>query len=283
MEFSIGVLLGVSTMLLWGISDSLFRTPVKAVGAYQTLFYFRIAMVSCFALFALFVPMPQITVWQVGALALLSVVVIASKYAVLKAVNLGDISVVMPIVNSWGAPGVILATFLLGETVPLIAIPIIAVVLLGVVLLSIQKWDGKKLSKEAPLALFGMVSTALYFTGIAYFAIDLGAIYPTFIIEAIMLVFLVTIHTTTKNRLRIVPKQFGIICASAILLALGTVTYASSARYGVAFIAIPLAAASPLVVVVVARLFFNEKLRPHQVAGVAIGVLGIISLALIRY
>lgn len=280
MESSIGVLLGLGTMLLWGISDSLFRNPVKAVGAYQTLFYFRIALVCCFIFFALFVPMPQITAWQLGALMLLSMVFIASKYAVLKAVNIGDISVVMPIVNSWGAPGAILAAFLLGEAISPAAIPIIAIISVGVALVSIRKLNNLKMSKEAPLAFFGMFATALSFTGIAYFAIGMGPIYPTFILEVFMLIFLLVAHTTTKHKLRIVPRHFAVICASALLFALGIVAYASSASYGVAFVTIPLAAASPFIVLVIARIFYRERLLRHQLAGVALILFGIIALAL---
>ncbi len=281
MEFSIGLLLGVSTMLLWGLSDALFRNPVKAVGAYQTLFYFRIALVPCFILFALFVPMPQVTIWQLGILLLLSIVFIASKYATLKAVNLGDISVVMPIVNSWGAPSVILSALLLNETIPQVAIPLIALILLGVALVSIQKLDKLRMSKEAPLAILGMIAAALSFTGIVYFAKELGPVYPALILEAFMLVWLVGLHTTTKHKLHIVPKHFAVICASSLLFAVGTVTYASSASFGVAFIAIPLAAASPLVVLIIARIFFKERLLWHQLAGAALALVGIIALALV--
>lgn len=281
MEFSIGVLLGLSTMLLWGVSDSLFRNPVKSVGAYQTLFYFRIALVPCFLLFALFVPMPQITAWQLGALLLLSAVFFASKYAVLKSVNMGDISVVMPIVNSWGAPGAILAAFLLGETIPPVAIPVIVIIAVGVLLVSIQKLSNLKISKEAPLAFFGMIATALSFTGIAYLAVDMGPVYPALIVEAFMLFGLLGAHATTKHKLHIVPRHFAVICLSAVLFALGTVAYASSSLYGVAFITIPLAAASPLVVVVLARMFYNERLLNHQLVGVALSLLGIIALALV--
>jgi drug/metabolite transporter (DMT)-like permease len=225
--------------------------------------------------------MPQITIWQLGILLLLSIVFIASKYATLKAVNLGDISVVMPIVNSWGAPSVILSALLLNETIPQVAIPLIALILFGVALVSIQRLDKLRMSKEAPLAILGMAAAALSFTGIVYFAKELGPVYPALILEAFMLVWLVGLHTTTKHKLHIVPKHFAAICASSLLFAVGTVTYASSASFGVAFIAIPLAAASPLVVLVIARIFFKERLLWHQLAGAALALIGIIALALV--
>lgn len=281
MAIETGVLLGIGTMLLWGISDTIIRIPTKAVGAYQALFYNRILQFAYFLLFALLVPIPQIGLWQVGALMAISVVFLAAKYAILKAISLGDVSVAFPIGNSWGAFGTVLAVVLLNETIPQIAIPIIAAIFIGVVLVSMSKLSGLRISKEAPFALVAMVGWAVAYTGIAYFARDMGRIYPLLITEGFMLLWLLIGHFGTENKLRVVPKYFGIMCLTAFLFALGFVLFATAPAYGVASITIPLATASPAVVVLLARVLYKEKLEPHQLVGVAIIILGIVGLALV--
>ena len=280
MTLEIGVLLGIGTMLLWGVSDAIIRIPTKAVGAYQTLFYNRILQFAYFLLFALFVPVPQIEMWQVGALMAISVVFLIAKYAILRAINLGEVSIAFPIGNSWGALGTVLAIVLLNESIPQAAVPIIAAIFVGVVLVSISKLSGLKISKEAPFALVAMAGWAIAYTGIDYFAKGMGQIYPLLITEGFMLLWLMGMHAGTEHKLKLVPKYFGIMCLTAFLFALGFVLFATAPAYGVASVAIPLATASPAVVVVLARVLYKEELEPHQLIGVAIIILGIVGLAL---
>lgn len=281
MELWMGVLLGAGTMLLWGVSDTLVRIPVKAVGAHQSLFYNRILMFAYLLVFSLFLPAPQMAAWQIGALMLLSIVFIGAKYAVLKAINIGNISTALPIANSWGAPGAILAAIVLGETLPLPAIPLIVAVLAGVFLASMKEIHSLKVSVEAPFAFAAMLGCTISYTGIAYFALGLGPVYPNLILEGFMLLWLLIAHITTEHKLRVVPRYFGITCVSALLFVLGVVLFSTSPAYGVAAVAIPLATASPAVVAVLARIFYKERLLLHQLVGIGLMILGIVALAIV--
>jgi drug/metabolite transporter (DMT)-like permease len=299
-----GILLGLSAALLWGISDFVARAATQRLGSYRTLFFmqsFGILGVGIY-LFSTgtLVHLLRTTSWQPWAWALLVALLnILSSLALYRAFEIGILAIVSPIAASSAALTVFLA-FLSGETVSQARAIGISAAIVGVVLaathLGFQQKRSSMLVKEEDVlhrelappknrttrgvgwALLAALGYGLTFWLLGFFvAPQLGGVTPVWLIRlltpCVLSLCAFPMHQSLRpprGRIWWLLLTIGVLDTSAFLCtSIGLTTDQVS-------VVSVLASLFSAITVLLAWIFLREKLQWNQWLGILIIFLGIL-------
>lgn len=189
------------------------------------------------------------------------------------------------IASSFPFVTIIASLVILGERVSQKQVLAIAIILIGL-LLSIIKFEmftKRKVVVHPPilLAFLAMIVWGLYFTFIKIFVEKVGWFWPNYIaFFAFPLIFLYTklrkvkIEKLTKNN-ALVP-----LFLSTILVRIAEFSYNAGISRGLVSIVAPIAGANPTLFVLLAFLFFKDKITKQQIVGIITTLVGIVLLSI---
>jgi uncharacterized membrane protein len=279
---------GIISMFFWGVVDFLSAKVIRKIGSLLTFFWAQIVGLSVIIVyFALG--------FQKLNLALLSssvlIVIIAAFFFTLgtlffyKGLNIGQASIVCPLMGSWSMITVVLSVIFLHEALMIYQIAAIILIILGIVLVSVNIKDALKnrLSFFAGVSegIISMLGYGLATFLLAFSIKTLGWFFPAAFSRLFMVIFLFIYALITRQSLR-ARFQFSIwkmVLAIGSLDVLAVFAYSIGVSSGYAALIAPIAAASPLVTIILARIFFKEKLAINQLLGVIMAIAGIILIA----
>ncbi len=200
---------------------------------------------------------------------------------VFKAMREGDISIVAPIIDSYGLPAFILGILFLGETSSPVKLTAAGIIVAGIAFLStdMTKLKHIKLEKGVFLAAVASVGIGIYLLWVSVLARTSGWFYTALIIRIAIAgsAFLLLIANNEWNTLRRIVIPWKWIIPGALLDLVGfslfnyAVTIAESGKVSV------ITSAQTLIIVALSVIFLKEKMTRYQVAG-AIGVVSGIML-----
>jgi len=135
-----GILLGLTAAMSWGVADLFARQATRLLGSYRTLLFIQFISLVCLSVYLIEVgtlqQLAQHTNWQPWAWAFLAVLLnIVSALALYHAFEVGTLAIVSPIAASYSAITALLAV-ISGETVSTLHGIGMGITLLGVVLAS---------------------------------------------------------------------------------------------------------------------------------------------------
>ena len=283
-----GIGLGLGAALAWGLSDVLATVASRRTGAFRVVLGFHLVAV---ALLAVLVAATGEGVSGVsgGDLAWLAVVGVLGGVAYLtfyRALAIGPISIVSPIVAAYAAVTVVLAVVIGGERPGPGEIAAVVVVVGGVLLASSDLTQIRGLERVAivgiVLALVTAVIIGAFVYGVAYFSEEQGWLVPIFVARSFSTLFLVAV-SLRGGRWRFPDRAPGLL---ALIAAIGGIDTAAYALFNVgvrhADTSVVATAAAPYAVVpiVAGVLAFGERPRPTQWAGIALVLAGLVLLGL---
>lgn len=283
-----GIGLGLGAALAWGLSDVLATVASRRTGAFRVVLGFHLVAV---ALLAVLVAATGEGVSGVsgGDLAWLAVVGVLGGVAYLtfyRALAIGPISIVSPIVAAYAAVTVVLAVVIGGERPGPGEIAAVVVVVGGVLLASSDLTQIRGLERVAivgiVLALVTAVIIGAFVYGVAYFSEEQGWLVPIFVARSFSTLFLVAV-SLRGGRWRFPDRAPGLL---ALIAAIGVIDTAAYALFNVgvrhADTSVVATAAAPYAVVpiVAGVLAFGERPRPTQWAGIALVLAGLVLLGL---
>jgi drug/metabolite transporter (DMT)-like permease len=289
-----GIVLGVTAALCWGAADFLARFSSRRVGFYSTLFFMQFIGLASLSLYLAstgeFGRLTARMYLQAWAWALVAALLNTISYlALYRALEVGLLAIVSPIVSGYAAVTVVLAV-LSGERLSLSHEIGIGTVLIGVVLTTIPHGQRGNMKLSAPASLrrrtvppgIGCAFTAALGFGVTFWLLGvavtpiLGGIAPVWLFRLTPLCLLAPLSALLHQPIRLPHGQVWVVIMGVGLL--DTVAYIASmlglATGQLAVVSV-LTSLYSAVAVALAWVFLREKLHWGQWAGIGLIFVGI--------
>jgi drug/metabolite transporter (DMT)-like permease len=305
-----GILLGLSAALLWGIADFLVRYSTRIIGTYRTLFFMQFIGLACLSVYLAatgdFMRLTATISWQWWILAVLVALLnVVSAFSLYRAFEVGVLAIVSPIAASSSALTVLLA-IISGELISRARGFGIAASLIGVVLAATHFTtiaDAKE--EDASTETFsdsntghtylgtlrrgqltrgiGWALAALVGYGIDFWLLGIyitpvfGGIIPVWVIRLTTICILAVFVKPARQNLRLPPrKTLWLVIIIGLLDTMAFLSVAIGFTTDQVSVVSVLASLFSAVTVVLAWIFLREKLQWSQWLGISIIFLGVI-------
>jgi drug/metabolite transporter (DMT)-like permease len=284
----VGVAFGLAAALCWGLADYNAAVASRLTGAFRVVLGFNLiatvilgAIVVATGALAGFDPADLWKFVWVGALGAISYLTFY------KALEIGPISILSPIISAYAAVSLILAVVVLGETLSTGQIAAVVVVMLGVLLASSDLRQMHRLERRQALglvlAIVTVVSIGAFVFGNAYYAIDYGWLVPIFLSRGFATVFLIAISLRNgswrfPDRS---PRLLGLITLLAVVDTAGYAMFNLGAERAETSVVSAASAPYAVIPIVAGVLFLHERPAPIQWAGGVAVIAGVVLLGLV--
>jgi uncharacterized membrane protein len=285
MNFPLAIVFGIIAMFGWGLADFLVATVVKKASVFRTFFWTEMVSTFFYAVtFLFFFKLPVIPGIILVTVGLCSFLHVLAYLALYKSLQVGKISVVAPISASWVVVTVLLCVVFLKEALTGLQALGVALVISAILLVSFRWRDLRQLRLKNPAAgvsyaLVALVSFGVQFTLVDYLVAELSWFVPIFLIKSLALPILLASSGTLKGSISL-PK-----IAALVVVLIGLLEFIAGLGYGLGVdlgytaIVAPVTASSPLVTVILARIFFKERVEVNQKVGILFFLLGLALLS----
>lgn len=268
------VLLGLAAATCWGVPDVWLAQATRSVGPFAVVFGSVLIGVAAIAPAAFFVDPPAWTARGVLLAVLVGALTVCAYQAAFVAFRTGAVSIVAPIIACEGAVAAALA-IAAGERLRIAVLGLLAVAVVGVVLAAMGEGGGQSGALPATLAA-GIWGVILVLSSPV--ADDLGVFWGFLLIRVSALAWMMplALRSGAALRWRADPWRvavWGLADSTAYL------TFVAAASRGPVAVASVLAAQFATVAVIVATVFFGERLRVRQVVGVALVIVAVTAIA----
>jgi drug/metabolite transporter (DMT)-like permease len=283
----LGIAFGLGAALSWGLADYFAALASRRVGTLRVVLAFHV--VACVLLAVLVAATGALDrlAWSdlpfflvVGALGF------GSYAAFYRALAIGPISVVSPIVSGYAAVTVVLAVLVRGERLSGGTALAVALVLAGVVLTSL---DLRQLGRGTEVRALGIVlaiaTTVLigaFVFGVADRSDRLGWLAPIFLARAASTVFVLA-AAAARRELGPFERSAPVLATIAFLAVIDTAGYASfnlGVRRAATSVVATAAAPYALIPIALGVLVLRERPTPLQWTGIAVVIAGLVLLGL---
>jgi drug/metabolite transporter (DMT)-like permease len=282
-----GFVLGTLSAIAWGVTDIFITYVSRRAGFFRTLLLSQFLGVCLLVALAIAIgDLPGASAGQLLALAALAPVAVAAYGGFYRALELGPIAIVSPIVSANGVVVVVLALLVLGESLS-VGQALGCVLVLGSIILAAL--EPRAVIEQAGagsgvrLAIVASASFGGYLFGLAVLSEELGWLVPILLSRAVAVAILATVGAT--GRVPPAERMSGrlvLAClAAGILDASGYLAFNRGAEIGQVALTGAAASAYPVIPIVVGLVALRERVATHQLVGVA-GVIGgmvVLSLA----
>lgn len=283
-----GIALGLTAALAWGFADVLATVASRRTGALRVVLGFHVVAMVLLAvlLAATGEGLAGVSAGDLAWLALVGLLGGVSYVAFYRALAIGPISIVSPIVSAYAAVTVLCAVVIGGERPGTGEIAAIVVVILGVLLASSDLAQVRSLERIAlvgiVLALVTAVVIGAFVYGVAYFSDEHGWLVPIFLARGFSTLFLVAV-SLRRGDWRFPDRSPSLL---ALIASIGLVDTAAYALFNVgvrhADTSVVATAAAPYAVVpiVAGVALLGERPKTTQWTGIALVIAGLVLLGL---
>lgn len=285
-----GILFAAGAMVFWGFGDFYIQKSTRETSIWRTLFFNDLLAVVLIFPFVKNEIQPILSIdsnfWLLTA-AGLSILVAA--VLIFKSYKEGKLAIVDPVLSLEMPLTVFLGIFLWKESLTLVQGLLVGLVFLGI-LLAITKhyshlhYHKRIFEKGVLFALFGAIVMGLTNFLVGVSSQETSALFTIWYISVIMLIFSTTylLFSGEYRKLLSDLKSHGrVVVAQSTFDNVAWVSYA----YSMTMIPISIATTiseSYVALAVLLGVFVNrEKIKPHQILGVIIAILGVILLGVI--
>jgi len=283
----VSVIFGSFAMIGWGLSDFLSKGIVGRIGVYRLVLYTEILGILPFTLFIFVGDAPWSANISGIKLAFLSGIVhVVTMFSFYSAVRLGKLSLVSPINASWGIVPIMISMLFLGEKLRFSDSILISIIVLGVIVISLHPGHDQKPKQNLALflALISALGAGLNAIILKYVALNIGQISAVFYLRLFALILMSPLALLPSQRSQLMPRdinprQWSLLIMIGMLNTIAFLAYVKGLTEGYISIVSPVAAASPVVTVVLAGILLKERIRIHQGIGVAMVLVSVILLS----
>ncbi|MBN2111493.1 DMT family transporter [Candidatus Woesearchaeota archaeon] len=287
MSLSAGVLFGLILMIGWGTHKLFAKKLISRLGAYSGLIYTNSVIVSLIVIYCLVTGTFAVPSGNIFLLTLLLAVLGAfGVFFLYKSMEIGKLSIVIPVSGIYAVFVVILAFIFFGERLTSMQLAAVILAILGTLLISfkyseLKKIKLKKASKGVPYAFAATVCWGIVYFLIRIIVDELGPFVTSLYFETLVLVLLVLPAVLGFAKLaKPKKKDAKLILASGTLAGIGAVSYNAGVSMELVSIIGPLSGASLMVTVILSYLFLKERIDLNQKIAVLMIFAAILMLAL---
>lgn len=283
-----GILAGFGVMISWGIADFIQSIPIRKIGTPKTIFIrnsLTILFVGAMALYFYFDKQIIIKVTDFLVIITSSIAYIFGYYMFMKGFEIGNVSLVSPIGSSYSIITVLLALLFLNEKLPAVKLSAICIMIIGVLLTStdirkVKSITSQKGLKEALLSMLGL-GIAFFILGFASKQMDILNIFIfASLSQAVLFIFL----SLTKNGLvkmeEINFKISSIFIIHSLIVNMGWFFYIYGIGKNLVSLVTPLSSLFPAITIILALIFYKEKLVMNQKAGIISILFGVYMISI---
>jgi transporter family protein len=295
MAVSISVLIGLVGMFSYGVSDFLLKRPSEEIGEIRTMFYiYLLGSVLVLPIFFFFLKngLPKLNLVDYGLMISLVFFDVFGFVNFLIGIRKGHLSLITPIVSSFAVVTVILSIIFLKETLSITQVIAIAVIIFGIIFTST---DLRRLSNLKTIKGVSNAILAFFFWGLLVFFSDitinrlvstngiLFGIITLYLYTSVISVVLVLVMALFNREQNLKIPNKNQVLRLIILVLIFKVGW-GMLNYGfvvgkISIIA-PVASLSPAVTVILAQIFYKEKLVTNQKLGILTILFGLVLISL---
>jgi drug/metabolite transporter (DMT)-like permease len=283
----LAILGGLGAAFCWATATVASSRSSRMIGAASVLAWVMIVgLVVSIGPAAVAIPVPLDTT-ELIELLLEGLSYSAGLLLVYRALTIGRVSIVAPIVATEGALAAVISVGL-GEPMNGPTALVLAAVAIGVVLAAVERSVDREQGPRATDPATQRRAVLLAIAAAAAFSVGLvtsgrlgeAAVPPAWVIAVARAIGVVAIAIPLggAGRLRLSRRALPLVVLSGVLEALGSGLYVVAARDGVAPAAV-LSSQFAAIAALAAFIFFGERLQRVQVAGVVLIALGVTALA----
>jgi drug/metabolite transporter (DMT)-like permease len=283
-----GIVLGLTAALSWGLADYCAALASRRAGALRVVLGFHVVASGLLAavLFASGGGISDISGAHLAWLVFVGALGWLSYLAFYRALAIGPISIVSPIVSAYAAVTVVCAVLIGGERLAAGEVAAVAVVLLGVLLASSDLTQMRALERIAALGIVLALVTAVligaFVYGVAYFSEELGWLVPIVLARGFATLFV--LGTALRGGRWRWPDRssvlLGMVVAIAVVDTAGYVAFNFGVRHADTSIVATAAAPYSVVPIVAGVVLLHERPRSLQWAGIGFVIAGLVLLGL---
>jgi drug/metabolite transporter (DMT)-like permease len=285
---AIGVITGLIFTFSVGFGDFFQSLIARKIGRYRTLFYRHLV--------TFFMILPLLIYFIIKGRAIISLenalwIVLGTVFYLygyinfLKAFEIGNVSIVSPVSSACSIVTVILSAIFLKEILSLTSYLAILIILLGIVLTSTDIKRIKEIKRVAGLkeSFITMVMFGIYFFALGAAGKKMSAL-SLFLWAMVIqsLIFFIFNYARSRKAPPVSDKSnlFILFALIVILYILAWVGFNYGAAKGMISIVAPVSSLYPVITVILACIFYQEKLVFNQKAGIGTVILGLLLLNL---
>lgn len=283
------ILFGLASAIGLGISDVTAVGVARRMGVVRSTLAFQIITVSIYSLYLLTgTGIGSISGEDWVLMAGLSVLVFGFYLSFYKALQLGPVSVVGPILAAHSVIIVLMSVALLGERLSGWQYAGISATIGGVVLLSVDVRSlssGQKiLGLGIALALFASVTVGVWQYSIGVLSRDLGWFLPLYVSRLFLLSMLLPLAAWRRSWpwQRLTWSVGGAVVVVAVLESGALFAFSRGAEIGLISVVGAASAVYPIIPILGGFYLYRERLAPNQLVGLLVVVLGLFGLAVSR-
>ncbi len=283
-----GIALGLAAALCWGLADYFAAIASRRTGALRVVLGFHVVATILLAILlaATGGGLGGVSGEEIAWFALIGALGWMSYLAFYRALAIGPISIVSPIVSAYAAVTVVCAVVISGERLSPGETLAIVVAMLGVVLASSDLAQMRAIERGAGvgigLALLTAVLIGAFVFGVSYFSDESGWLVPIFLARAFSTVFIVA-TALRGGEWRFPDRSPSLLVLIALIAVVDTAGYIAF-NFGVrhADTSVVATASAPYAVVpIVAGVFLlHERPKSLQWCGIGLVIGGLILLGL---
>jgi len=282
-----GVLFGLGAAVTWGSADYVAAIAGRRIGSHRVVLGFHVVATFLLALLVLGTgSLEGVSTADVGFFVLVGAIGWTGYACFYRALAIGPISVLSPIVSGYAMVTLLLAIILLDERLGVAAACAVVVSVVGIVLASsgvrhifrVERIDAHGLL----FALAAMVLIGAFVLGVSAKADDLGWLAPVFLARLFSTVF-VFASLIKGGGWRFPdrsPRVLWAVVALALLDTAGYISFNLGTEHSDTAIVAAASAPYAVIPVIAGVMFFHERPTPTEWVGVGFVIAGLVLLGL---
>lgn len=286
MDIPEGIIFGIVAMIGWGTTDFFIAKAVRKTSVFKTFVWSQtIGVILFFLIFLAFFKFPLLSLTPIGIILILGFLVVFSYLVYFKGLQVGKVSIISPVAACWAVVTVILSLIFLNEMLTALQAVGVSLAILGAVLTSFKLHDLMKLKLRnlatgVEYAIITLLAWGMLFAFIDVLVTELSWFLPVFFIKTVAVFYILTFSSVTKRSISF-PKNVALfIILIGVFDFVGFLSYGIGLAYEYATIVAPIASTSPLVTIILARIFFKESLEMNQKIGIVSALIGLVLLSI---
>ena len=277
---------GLLAAIGWGASDFAAALVTKRIGGLRTVFWVHVGSVALSSTYLLVAnDLREVGAGQWAEMAAISALAFGTYIFFYRALQIGPIAIVTPIIGANAVVVILLAVALAGERLSGIQLAAMPAVIGGVALVSVDLRNLKSrrglVGQGVLFAIVTMLCLGSWQYLISLASRELGWFLPVFLTRMLTLAMVAPALAVTRT----VPWRtlsltlLGGALFVALLETLGLFAFARGAEVGVISIVAASATIYPVLPILGGLVLFRERIAPNQWVGLAAAMAGLMLLA----
>ena len=271
-----GIIAGLVVMLCWGVADFLQSIPIRKIGTPKTMFVRNILTLILVAFMGIYLfpdDRLSISVENLSILCISALIYVWGYYMFMRGFEVGTVALVSPIAGSFSIITVILALIFFQESLPFQKLAAVLVMIVGVFLTSTDISKIKSIQSQNGLkeALLAMLCFGVSFFILGFVSKKMNPLNIFFFVSLSQALFFVVL-SVMKNGLitkaDINGRLLVIFIIHSLIVNMGWLVYIFGVGKDLVSLVTPISALFPGVTVLLALIFYKERLVSNQKLGI---------------